>query len=595
MCQYFSNAEDLLNSIPSIYNAIHSDTLEETKETTETDETTGTGETTEIKANKDEELLEICEKIRAIGVEIYDNLNLSVIQGSYVKNSNFEDRIKNFAKTISSLDIPGELYDCVSDCFTKVLINSLKQYQYLTHQLHVNNNTPDKLFLLYDFKFEPLGNYQGDLIFDIKPHADLFQYNILISILDRDFSLDTNILRQLFEIRHELQKHELKENDICKLLIDKCNLLTFKFISKYNSDEYFRVLTISHDFIDTDIDLSKIEISYLIHFKDIISNTYPPKREENFNYLKQYYQNKRGEANTFEDFFIFVQFYRKVVEKVDNINQLISRFKKTFKPKEDSSNFYKRSYNICLNYLFNNKISLLSKQNFENIKDIDSIFTETKNLQDKTGIYNFFPYFKIAKCYIKFLNQLINKNSIDNYILIAQKAIKNLKDSIDYSKLYLKRNDLYSTLPFRPDFNGCCCPVKIGEKDFNIFIASAYIIPVNYEKYKDELLELEANHQIFKTITATQEFINATKEKVSGLDTKVTANTEAIATKASNEDLTALSSKVTALKNSVGDTTDAAKVDGSVYARIAKNKADIATKANQSDIPTAVQLVVKTI
>lgn len=89
--------------------------------------------------------------------------------------------------------------------------------------------------------------------------------------------------------------------------------------------------------------------------------------------------------------------------------------------------------------------------------------------------------------------------------------------------------------------------------------------------------------------------INATKEKVSGLDTKVTANTEAIATKASNEDLTALSSKVTALKNSVGDTTDAAKVDGSVYARIAKNKADIATKANQSDIPTAVELVVRTI
>lgn len=58
--------------------------------------------------------------------------------------------------------------------------------------------------------------------------------------------------------------------------------------------------------------------------------------------------------------------------------------------------------------------------------------------------------------------------------------------------------------------------------------------------------------------------INATKEKVSGLDTKVTANTDAIATKASNSDLTALQSKVE-------------------------------LKANQSDIPTAVQLVVKTI
>lgn len=58
--------------------------------------------------------------------------------------------------------------------------------------------------------------------------------------------------------------------------------------------------------------------------------------------------------------------------------------------------------------------------------------------------------------------------------------------------------------------------------------------------------------------------INATKEKVSGLDTKVTANTEAIVTKASNSDLAALQSKVE-------------------------------LKANQSDIPTAVQLVVKTI
>lgn len=38
--------------------------------------------------------------------------------------------------------------------------------------------------------------------------------------------------------------------------------------------------------------------------------------------------------------------------------------------------------------------------------------------------------------------------------------------------------------------------------------------------------------------------INATKEKVSGLDTKVTANTDAIATKASNSDLAALQSKV---------------------------------------------------
>lgn len=49
------------------------------------------------------------------------------------------------------------------------------------------------------------------------------------------------------------------------------------------------------------------------------------------------------------------------------------------------------------------------------------------------------------------------------------------------------------------------------------------------------------------------------------------------------------------LADSIGTDNDAASAIGSLYARIAKNKADITTKANQSDIPTAVQLVVKTI
>ena len=53
--------------------------------------------------------------------------------------------------------------------------------------------------------------------------------------------------------------------------------------------------------------------------------------------------------------------------------------------------------------------------------------------------------------------------------------------------------------------------------------------------------------------------------------------------------------KVKPLADSIGSDSDAASANGSVYARIKKNAADIATKANQSDIPIAVQLVVKTI
>lgn len=76
---------------------------------------------------------------------------------------------------------------------------------------------------------------------------------------------------------------------------------------------------------------------------------------------------------------------------------------------------------------------------------------------------------------------------------------------------------------------------------------------------------------------------------------RIKKNADDIATKASNDDLAALQSKVdtkankTALETlqvSVGNASDTADALGSVYARIAQNKADI---------PTAVQLVVRTI
>lgn len=76
---------------------------------------------------------------------------------------------------------------------------------------------------------------------------------------------------------------------------------------------------------------------------------------------------------------------------------------------------------------------------------------------------------------------------------------------------------------------------------------------------------------------------------------RVKKNADDIATKASNSDLAALQSKVDTkanktaletLQTSVGNTSDAADASGSVYARIAQNKANI---------PTAVELVVKTI
>ena len=52
---------------------------------------------------------------------------------------------------------------------------------------------------------------------------------------------------------------------------------------------------------------------------------------------------------------------------------------------------------------------------------------------------------------------------------MIKKAIYNLETSIDCSKKYLERSDIYSILPFRPNFSGCCCHVQIDEENFNVF------------------------------------------------------------------------------------------------------------------------------
>lgn len=97
---------------------------------------------------------------------------------------------------------------------------------------------------------------------------------------------------------------------------------------------------------------------------------------------------------------------------------------------------------------------------------------------------------------------------------------------------------------------------------------------------------------------------------------RIKKNAADIATKASATELEGVKEKVNTLNNKVdknaeaiGTTTDSASANGSLYARVKKNADDIATKAsnddlaalqnkvelNKANIPTAVQLVVRTI
>ena len=137
-----------------------------------------------------------------------------------------------------------------------------------------------------------------------------------------------------------MKNHPLQDDIARKIISDKCNLLISKFKTKYDNDEFFRSLSISHEFIDSDINPTQVSIEYLKEFYNYIINLYPKNREDNFSYLEEYYHKKNGVATQFKDFFIFAQYYRKVSKRTSDINELITNYKNKFEPLLGKNKFF---------------------------------------------------------------------------------------------------------------------------------------------------------------------------------------------------------------------------------------------------------------
>ena len=524
MCVYLSKAKELLDTIHEAYTEVFPNT------STTCSEATSQNESSEKENQELELLLKLCRKIEKIGIEIYNNLNLSVICGSYAKNSHFEKLISEFIDKLSNLQPLEEIYDCLNNGFIKISLNSLKQYQRLTHSFYKKINTPYKRFLVNNYTPEILNPYFGELKIDLDSYAYLFDINIYLAYIDNSFALNKKVLRKLYDAEYDLKNHPLKDEIPCKIILDKCNLLISKFKTKYDNDEYFRSFSISHEFIDSDINPTQVSITYLKDFYDIIINLYPKNREDNHSYLQEYFLQKNGIADSFKDFFIFAQYYRKIGKQIKDFELLIANYEEKFKPKIGLDKFYDRSYYTCYNFLENNKISFWSKKSFENINDyhdINNMLIHIMTTQRKTGIFNFFPYYKLAKCYASLFQNILKQENFEANISFAKNILIKLEECTDYFDKYLLQNNRFESFHFQPNFNECCCEIVIPENQvIPVFIASSFIIPDDFNKFQDRLISIKADYQTFKTIIATQEFINSTKKENHALIEKVTKNSE---------------------------------------------------------------------
>lgn len=444
--------------------------------------------------------LELYTKLSESGELIYRNLQFSVLTGEYVQEEDFEKRIEACQKMLTDMEFSKTIYDTVSNCFIKSIQSSLDAYRVLVHSFRTRVDAPDKLFLLLEFgRKEQYGNYSGNWYIDLRDFSEIFSYNVSLALIDGSFSLEPDVLKRLFGFLQQLQKHKLAEQGYTGLLIDKCKLLIDKFRLRYDNEELFQSLLVSFDFMDEEFDPNKMEFKYLTGFREYIFNFFPKSKGDNLKYLENYFQQQEGEAANFTDYFAFVHYFRAVVKSVERLGKLTEDFK--LLRGAQRTKFDRRSFNVSLNYLYNNWVSLWCKSNHPDLDEINVKFDLIKDIQLTTNIKNYFPYFKLGRCYSYFLRDLLERTSpSEDDLKIAEEALPMLKSTIDYMERYLEWGERYGFLPFQPCFCECCEEVEVDGEQIAVFVASAYVIPVNYRHFSVKLQDLQSDYQRYHTM-----------------------------------------------------------------------------------------------
>ncbi len=459
--------------------------------------------------------------------DFFKYLNLSLLSGEYVQDSTFENRLVELLKDLQSdfstltdrigveLDISIEdytRYTYISE-FVKASTYCLAHYRAYVNYFWCRVKNPEKRYLLNHFDTADIINFDYNS-FDLKDSTDLFSANISLSIIDISLALKDDSLRKLYSVLNRLDERKDKNDPIPKLLKEKCDLLIFKFKLKFESDDDLKSLLIYEQQFDPD----SIKLSHLSDIQTKIRSFYPSS--SNSSSLREYYLlHKNNSTYSNSDYFAFVRYYKEKHQSVDEIDKLICKYEE-LSPNDNL--FDKRSYNICLNYLFNNKVSLIVDSSTTTVETVDELTKTVISMQNDTDVKNFFPHYKISQFYSRYIEKEFKTPSIPtdklDYLREVNKA---LKSSIGIARRYLSWDISHFFLPYQPCYEECCYKVAIDDEEFNIFIMSSFVIPVDYEKERKQIDEMELDYRKFAIMIDMHDSISQEKGEIENAKSKI--------------------------------------------------------------------------
>ncbi len=407
-----------------------------------------------------------------------------IISGEFLQHDSLQKTIENFIeicnkttedeRLLERRDLYSIVYD-VSSYFKNWLIQ-LKRFHF-TNTRHFKDRKGQWINDLYR-REEP---YEPQII---KLKNNSFAIYLIIKVFEIDLQLSPgkNQIAELLSIRSEFEfNSNIKEVILPyrSILIDKINLLINKLTKGEEKEIRFSL---------EDENFNLREQQTLINYTDADTDLLASPA-----YSEVYSKIKRIDINntcSFGDLYVLMKSYKNDIGQIEKANVLLSNIEDR---KSNGSTFDQWALDVSYIYIYNNILSL-KLRNTSDLSVLKQAFSETIIIQDKKDVWNYYPFLKLAKRVNSLISDLFNEEYVSN------SDIKEHIEFLDKCIEALKRCYLWSSerlnWPYQPVLRDCI--KEIGEQELKVFTAASFVVPINYQKVKEQIDELKdslANHK----------------------------------------------------------------------------------------------------
>lgn len=490
----------------------------------------------------DSSLVNILLKIKTITDKTFEKLNISIITGDYIHIDNSISIIQEFLSIIESLsqeieittfnedltdkirEINNQINETYLEGFINTVRHSLKEYKrFLINLKRKYKGNPKTVFI------ETLNSFPNENNFYIKPYLYLrkcFILNLDLANIDHNFSVKSETLTSLLGIKIEFdKKYQISQSIYDKILVDKCNFLINKLNYRFKEDSTNYYYSFDYEEVVNDFNIqcfNQFDKLLGVHYEK--RDNHQSEREILLNDV--YEKIDKSLPLNLIDYHILIKQYKDNNKNFRQLQRSRDEFEILYTSKSFSNNndriFDQSAYKISRNYIVNNEFSLFLDNSDSTLEEIHKKYIKIKDLQESTQVFNYFPSFKYSNYLITILDKEFKESNLDTIELypILKKLNLVIKDAYENFEWSQNKN----LLAFQLSEEECKINFSLStdnEDNISIFLSSSFILPLNFDKIKIELKELNRKVEKFNTLFEVHEHLMVEKQSILELRDKI--------------------------------------------------------------------------